>query len=109
MSVFRIPLLPTPQRFAITLVGVTYTLCFQFRNPYSFDGSEGDWIMDIGDSMGNPMVCGIPLVTGADLLAQYAYLGFPGQLWIWTDGVRDAVPSYLGLGLSSHLFFVTVP
>ena len=55
------------------------------------------------------MVCGIPLVTGADLLAQYAYLGFPGQLWIWTDGVRDAVPSYLGLGLSSHLFFVTVP
>ena len=109
MSVFRIPLAPMPQRFAITLGGTTYTLRFQFRNAGSFDGSEGDWIMDIGDSLGNPLVCGIPLVTGADLLAQYAYLNFPGQLWIWSDGVRDAVPSYLGLGVSSHLFFVTVP
>src|ERR1700677_3277206 len=60
----EIPLTPINQTFPISLSGVTYTLTFQWRTPV------GTWVMDIGDVNGNPLVSGIALVTGADLLAQ---------------------------------------
>ena len=107
--VFEIPLMPNPTRFAISLGGTVYTLCFQFRNPSSFDGREGDWVMDVADELGQPLVCGIPLVTGANLWEQYGYLNFPGELWVLSDGNEDAVPTYLGLGITSHLYLVTAP
>jgi len=62
-------------------------------------------MMDISDNLGNPMVCGVPLVTGADLLAQYGYLGFQGKLYIVTDGFRAGVPTFDGLGVSSRLYY----
>jgi hypothetical protein len=33
------------------------------------------WCLDIMDSTGADLIKGIPLITGADLLAQYRYLG----------------------------------
>jgi hypothetical protein len=53
------------------------------------------------------LVSGIPLVTGVDLLAPYAYLGFGGELLVATDGNTAAVPTYANLGTGSHLYFVT--
>ncbi len=38
------------------------------------------WGLDIGDASNNPIVCGIPLIPGVNLLAQYAYLGISGEL-----------------------------
>jgi hypothetical protein len=104
-DIFEIPLLPSPRRFTITLTGTTYTLCFQFRaqgGPH--DG--GDWVLDIGDALNAPLVCGIPLVTGTNLLAQYEYLNFVGQLWVESDGDTMAPPTFTNLGIGSHLYWV---
>jgi hypothetical protein len=102
-SVFEIPL-SGPQSFAISLSGVAYTMTFQYRS-----ATEGGWILDIGDALGNPMVCGIPLVTGHNLLEQYDSLGFPGELWVMSDGVPDAVPTFANLGSSSHVYYIVLP
>jgi hypothetical protein len=40
-----------------------------------------------------PIVNGIPLVTGVDLLAQYRYLGFSGRLWVQGADNPDDVPT----------------
>jgi hypothetical protein len=48
-------------------------------------------------------------VTGADLLAQYPDLGFPFKLAVVSDGDPDAVPTFTGLGSTSHLYVVSEP
>jgi hypothetical protein len=108
MQAFEIPLVPSPQRFAVQLGGTGYSLTFQFRNA-GLPEAGGTWVVDIGDSLGNPLVCGIPLVTGADLLAQYAYLNFGGALVVTSDGDPDAVPTFDNLGITSHLYWVSLP
>lgn len=101
MSIFEIPLKPsTPTKMAIQFPnGNTYNLRFAFVNV-----DQGGWIMDISDVNGNPLVCGIPLVTGADLLAQYAYLGLGGPMYVISDGWPAAVPTFANLGSGSRLY-----
>ena len=100
MSVYEIPLSPTPQTLSIVLAGVTYNLRFDYAN-----APEAGWYMDISDASLNPLVCGVPLVTGADLLAQYGYLGIGGKLFVATDGDAGAVPTFTNLGVDPHLYF----
>lgn len=102
MTVVEIPLTPQPQTFLITLANVQYRFTLQYRN-----ADMGGWFLDIADSSSNPIIQGIPLVTGADLLEQYAYLGIGGQLIVQTDGDSDAVPTFSNLGAASHLYFVS--
>lgn len=102
MATYEIPLDARPQRFYIQLAGISYELTFKFA-----DAPDGGWIMDLADVDGNLLVGSIPLVTGHDLLEQYAYLGIGGQLFIQTDGDPDAVPMFANLGGESKLFFVT--
>lgn len=97
----EIPLLATPQTFAIALGGVTYQLTVRWND------IAGYWVLDIADSLGNRVLSGVPLVTGADLLAQYDYLNFPGQLIVQTDNDTDALPTFTDLGTTAHLYFVT--
>jgi hypothetical protein len=102
-SIFKIPLqVGTPQKFTITLGQVDYQLTLQYRNV-----AEGGWILDISDTVGNPIVQGIPLVTGVDLLAQYRHLGFTGRLWVQTLSDPDAVPTFDNLGNDGLLYWVT--
>jgi hypothetical protein len=105
-AVFEIPLTPMPQTFYISLSGTQYQLVFNYRNV-----SMGGWVMDINDPLGNPLVCGIPLVTGANLLGQYGYLDFAGGMMVLSDGDWDAVPTFANLGLvgGSHLYWVSAP
>ena len=103
---YEIPLTPDAQSFIIALAGVKYTLTLTWNNMSS------TWNLDIGDAVNNPIVTGVPLVTGADLLEQYGYLNFGGQLINTTDGVGDVddVPAtYYNLGKISHLLYVTSP
>ena len=102
MAVYVIPLSPTPQRFTINLGGIEYGLTVRYRN-----AMMGGWVVDIADRSGLPMVNGIPLVTGCDLLAQYSHLGFAGELMVQTDDAPDAVPTFENLGDLSHLYWVT--
>lgn len=102
-SIYEIPLQTgVPQTFTATLSGVKYTLTLQYRNDVM-----GGWVLDIADSSGNPIVSGIPLVTGANLLAQYAYLGFTGGLYVQTTSDPDAVPTFTNLGDDGLLYWVT--
>ena len=104
MSNYEIPLSPTPQTFNIALAGTTYQLTLRWN-----DAPQGGWALDIADDNGGPLLSGIPLVTGADLLAQYAYMGFSGKLIVQTDNDPAAAPTFNNLGQNSHLYFVTSP
>lgn len=96
----EIPLIPGPQTFRLQLVGVFYRMTVRWCVPVNC------WILDIADENDEPLVGGLPLITGADLLAQYAYLGIGGQLIVQSDDDVDAVPSYTNLGTIGHLFFI---
>lgn len=99
-TTFEVPTAPLPQSYSITFPnGVTYTLSFQ----YLFVVDNPCWILDISDSLGNPIVCGVPLITGADLLAQFEYLGFDCSMFSTTDGDQTAPPNFYNLGTAGHL------
>ena len=100
MTVYEIPLSPQPQRMTIALAGVTYRMRFHYANV-----DQGGWLLDIGDANGVPLVAGMPLVTGADLLAQFPDLGFGGKLFVVSDGDPSAVPTFEDLGVTSRLYF----
>lgn len=100
-TVNEIPLVSRAQRFQVTLAGVTWSLRVRWCPPALA------WVLDISDANDNLVVGGIPLVTGADLLGQYAYLGIGGSLYVQSDDAVDNVPTLGNLGSISHLYFVT--
>ena len=96
-TVYNIPLDPNAQLFDVVLGGVDYNMRLTWNSIMSL------WQLDISDTNGNPLVLGIPLVDGCDLLQQYAYLGLGGALLV------DQIPTYASLGVAGKLYFVTVP
>ncbi len=87
------------QRFNVSLNGKTYI----FQLIYRID----TWFLDVMDVNANPLVCGIPLVTGADLFAQYPELGFGGRLQVGTVGASpDQPPTFTGLGVQSQMYWI---
>ena len=99
MSITEIPLTPDNQQFRIQLAQVTYTLRLIWRD-------AAGWIMDVQDSGGVPLLCGVPLVTGLNLLMQYPQLGINGALVVGCDAGKPAEPTETNLGIDSHLIFV---
>lgn len=99
---FKIPLTPTPQLFTVQLSGIDYQINLTYKNT-----DEGGWIIDILDLDNNPIVSGIPLVTGANLLEQYRHLGFTGRLWVQTASDPDAIPTFVNLGIDAQIYWVT--
>jgi len=97
---YLIPLQAMPQTLQITLAGVQYQLTVKWND------ANQSWILDIGDSSANPIVTGIPIVTGTDLLAPFAYLNFGGQLIAQTTNDTDAVPTFENLGTAGNLYFL---
>jgi hypothetical protein len=66
MAIFEIPTSPAPRTMQVAFPnGQTYSL----RLIYLFTPDDC-WMIDIADEFGNPIVCGIPLVAGVDLLGQ---------------------------------------
>lgn len=98
---FEIPLSPQAQTIQIGLSGVTYGLTFRWCGPANC------WMMTIADASGNNLVSGIPLITGADLLAQYKYLGIGGSLICQTDADVLEPPAFGNLGVTGHLYYIT--
>lgn len=97
---YEIPLSAQPQTFYITLVGVQY----QFLVVWNAVNSS--WMINISDASGNPILSGIPMVTGADLLEQYAYLNLGFALVAQTDNAPDVVPTFADLGTTGHLYAI---
>ncbi len=102
-TVYEIPLVAQAQQFSISLANVTYNINL-YWNPAAVC-----WVLDFYDSNNNPVLRGVPLVTGVDLLAQYPYMRFGGTLTCATDHNADAVPTYSNIGTTSHLYFTTTP
>lgn len=100
-TVFEIPLqAATPQQLTVSLNGVQYQLTVRYNS------QNNAWTLDIAGNSGNAILLGIPMITGADLLEQYKYLGFGGQLICQTDNDIEAVPTFNNLGQTSHLYFI---
>jgi hypothetical protein len=103
MNFFIVPLLAAAQTLSIALGGVTYNLTLTYR-----DTDQGGWFMDIADAALNPIVRGVPLVMGADLLAQYGYLDFGGILALYNSGPQaDTPPTFANLGGDCQLYWIT--
>jgi hypothetical protein len=101
---YLIPLkIGTPQTVSVVLGPTTYQLTLMYRND---PGGFNCWSLDIADIAGNPIVQGIALVTGADLLAQYRHLGFTGSLVVATTSDPDAIPTFENLGSDGQLYWV---
>jgi hypothetical protein len=97
---YLIPLIPQNQEFDISLNGTTYHLRIKWN---SFSNA---WILYIEDSQRNLLLSGIPMVTGCDLLEQYAYIGIDGAMVVQSSTDPDEVPDYTALGSTGNLFFL---
>lgn len=89
-----------PQKFSINLGGTIYGMRL------TYCPSAACWVGDISDVDGNPLVNGVPLITGAYLLSQYAYLGFKGDIYVESSPDPDAVPNFGSLGTGGKLYFL---
>lgn len=101
MKLVEIPLRPIDQTFRVSLSGRTYV----FR--LMWNSALRAWVLDIADANSAPILSGVPLITGTDLLAPVPYLEFGGELYVQSDGNATAVPDRLTLGTEGHLYYVT--
>lgn len=102
MPVFKIPVQSAQaQSFSIQLAGIVYNMTLKWNT------QNGSWVLDIYDQSNDLIIGGIPLITGADLLEQYAYLGLGGSLVAQTDNDVGIVPTFESLGAAANLYFVT--
>jgi hypothetical protein len=99
---YQIPLINASQTLLVTLGGNQYTLTVKW-NP---DQDADCWTIDIGDVNNNLIVGSIPMVTGCDLLGQFAYLNFGGKLIASTTFDPSATPTFDNLGDGAYLYFV---
>lgn len=103
MSLAKIPVSNSPQKFQISLAGRDYELTCKYNSAF-----EGGWVLDFADAeTAEPIAANIPLVTGVNILDGLEYLGFGGSLFVYTDGDQNAVPTLENLGVESNLYFET--
>jgi hypothetical protein len=115
MAVFKIPTIPGRlQRFDIVINGTRYGMRLLYNT------AAGSWMMDLIDEADVPVLAGIPLVTGVDLIAQHRHLnigvnardGTRVQMLVMTfamDKPPDTIPTFENLGVDGFLYYVTVP
>lgn len=101
--IYEIPLTAAPQKLTITLAGVTYRLTVLWNEAAQI------WNLDIADADGVPILEGLAMVAGVNLLEQFDYLHFGGGLYAQTDGGYLHPPNFTNLGTSGHLYFEVVP
>ncbi|MDN8543373.1 hypothetical protein QZH36_18375 [Erwinia sp. BC051422] len=99
MTITEIPLTPDNQLFDISINNSDYKMRIIWR--------ESGWFLDLQNSDGGDIIAGIPLVTGADLVAQYAYLQLGFGLWLFSDSSGNTAPDQYDLGYTAHLCIIT--
>lgn len=105
-TVVEIPLVAaTPRNFRVVLAGSTYAMHVYWCVPAQC------WVLDIADQDSVPLVNGLAMVTGTDLLVQYGYLDITVQLLVVSDQKPpDVVPGWNDWGSggtsTGHLYAV---
>lgn len=99
MNVTEIPLSPDNQQFSISTGAAQYLMRVNWREPC--------WYLDLLNADQTPVALAIPLITGADLLARYAYLNLGFSLVVICDENGQENPTKTDLGSLSHLLIVT--
>lgn len=100
-KVQEFPLRPEAQQMTIELASVLYTVRFGWC-----DTPDGGWFMDLGTYEGAPLIQGLPLTAGEDVLQQFAYLGIGGEIRVETDGNSLVEPTYGDLGSNGKVLFI---
>ena len=99
MRIVEILLTAQPQYFSLTLSGVEY----RWKLYWLFTAQC--WVVDIYDVYENKILCGIPLVTGTDLLKQFPHI-IEGKMFVISDQLPpDTVPDFVHLGITGHVYF----
>ena len=101
MTPYEIPFRSQPQTFTIALVGVLYRLSTRWC------AATDSWLLDIYGQDELPLLLGVPLITGTDLLGQYKHLGIGGSIVVQTLGNVERVPGFADLGASGLVFFIS--
>lgn len=95
MAIYEIPLNNSNQKFKISLSGKNYKL----RTIYRVD----TWFLDIFEADDTPLVCGIPLVMGDNILAQFQHI-IRGGLYVLNEN-PDEAHRYFELGQILKLYW----
>ena len=101
-TVYELPFTARPQYVSVRLVGTLYRFKLAWNVPAQC------WVVDIMNPDGTLLYCGMPLVTGEDLLKQFEYLGIRGQMVVFTDQTATGglVPDFDDLGSNGHVYFM---
>ncbi|MGL9724465.1 phage baseplate plug family protein [Sodalis sp. (in: enterobacteria)] len=97
MVINEIPLTATNQQFSITLSGTLWQMRIIWRD-------VAGWVLDMLNASGDPVITGIPLIPGTDLLAQYGWLNPGGRLVAVTDD--DQLPDKTATGRTAKLYWL---
>lgn len=98
---YEVPLTAEPQRLTVMLSGVAWFLTLSWNIPL------GVWVLDFADADQVPVLSGVPLVAGCDILGQHQHLGFGGSLVAQADASEFLPPDFTNLGTTARVLFVT--
>ena len=101
-TTYEFPLRPEAQQFRVQLGGADYVVRFGWG-----DTTEGGWFIDIADADDAPIVRGLALTAGENVLQQFDYLGIAGEIRVQTDGDDLVEPTYANLGSNGKVLFIT--
>jgi hypothetical protein len=100
VQAYEVPLIPAPQAFQIALSAIGY----QFEVYWCWPAQC--WMANLYDAHSQPLILGLPLTTGVDILGQFVYVGVPGRMVVQTDHNALVPPTFANLGIQSHLYYV---
>ncbi len=87
---WNLPLAPQIQSFGLVLAGCEYRLTLRW-----LEAEEGGWVVDFQEpDKAEPILLGLPLVAGCDLLFPFAYQAYGGGLRLSSE--LPAGPDTLG-------------
>lgn len=98
--ILSLPITNTPEKFSISLNGTEFVLVSRWN-----DAPEAGWIVDFYDEDELPLIMNVPLILGANLLSQYAYIAVEGLVYVINEEPDFPVPTLNNLGISSFVLY----
>lgn len=84
----------------VTLGQTLYDVRFYYN-----DVEDGGWYVDFRDADNNPILLGQALTAGENVLQQFDYLGFPGEIWVSVNYDYNLEPDFNNIGSTGKVVF----